>query len=162
MDPEIWILRTILKYAWILRHDSRDVDLVEDPENYINAEIWIQRQGFAQGSWDTKMLTYELAWRYGSYKRIWPEIWILQRILRYTDAEISIRRNGFCREPWEIKMLRHGSGDMDKWMLRLELGKMDYQRILRYIWMLVYSDPEIWILQRILRFNDVGDMNSES
>ena len=38
------------------------------------------------------------------------------------------------------------------------------QRLLRYIWMLIYTDPETWILQRFLRYiwmlrHESGDMD---
>ena len=32
MDPETWILQRVLRYMWMLRHESGDMDLAEEPE----------------------------------------------------------------------------------------------------------------------------------
>ena len=69
MDPETWILQSILRYkrmlihvsgdvvladtpgdTKMLRHESEDVDLVEDPEIHMAAELWIRQHGSCRGS----------------------------------------------------------------------------------------------------------------
>ena len=104
MDPETWILQRILRYkdaeTWIgdmdlaedpwdtkmLRHESEDVDLLEDPEIHTAAELWIRQHGPCRGSWDT----------HGCWDMN-PQTWILQRSLRHKDVETWIRRCGSCR-----------------------------------------------------------------
>ena len=154
----------------MLRHESEDMDLAEDPEIYrcwdlnlaedpeihMDADIRIRRHGSSRGSWDTCG-----CWGMN------PEVWISQRILRYIwmliygsgdmdlaeeleihmnaylrirrhgpckihmDVETWIRRHGSCKGPWGIKMLRHES---ETWIL---------QRILRYLWMLIYGSGDM-------------------
>ena len=107
-DPETWILQRFLKYIWMLRHESEtwirrhgtcrgswdikmlrheseDVDLVEDPAIHMAAELWIRQHGSCRGPWDT----------HGCWDMN-PETWILQRILRHKNVETWIRRCGSC------------------------------------------------------------------
>ena len=58
-DPEKWILQRFLRYIWMLRHEPGDMDLAEDPEIHMDADIWIRRHGSCRGSWDIKMLRHE-------------------------------------------------------------------------------------------------------
>ena len=37
MSPETWILQRILRYLWLLRHESEDMDLAEEPEILMGA-----------------------------------------------------------------------------------------------------------------------------
>ena len=170
MDPETWILQRILRYIWMLRHGSGDMDLAEDPYWWMlrhESDTWIRRHGSCKGSWDIKMLRHE------------SETWILQRILKYKDAETWIRRHGSCKGSWDTNgcwdmdpetwilqrilrykwMLRHGSGDMDlaedpeKRMLRHGSGDMDLAEDPNYTWMLRH-ESETWILQRIPSYED--------
>ena len=69
----------------MLRHESEDVDLVEDPEIHMAAELWIRQHGSCRGPWDT----------HGCWDMN-PETWILQRSLRHKDVETWIRRCGSC------------------------------------------------------------------
>ena len=51
MNPETWILQRIREiFSKMLRHESEDVDLVEDPGKHMAAEIWIRRHGSCRGS----------------------------------------------------------------------------------------------------------------
>ena len=119
MEPETWILQKILRYKWMLRHGSGDMDLAEDPaiQRYwdMNSEIWILqrilRKGcwdmdLAENPWDTKMLRHETEdvdlvedpyfwWTL----RHESETWILQRILRYEDAETWIGDMDLAEDP---------------------------------------------------------------
>ena len=47
-DPEIletWILQRILRFKWMVGHIAGDVDLVEDPEIHMAAELGIRQHG---------------------------------------------------------------------------------------------------------------------
>ena len=50
MHPETWILQRILKYKWMVRHIAGDMDLVEDPEIHMAAELGIRQHGSCRGS----------------------------------------------------------------------------------------------------------------
>ena len=45
MNPATWILQRILRCTWMLRHESRDMDLAEEPETQrcwdMNPKMWI-------------------------------------------------------------------------------------------------------------------------
>ena len=114
-ESETWILQSFLRYIWMLRHGSGDMDLAEDPEIQrcwdMNAKTWIGHMDLAEDleirrCWDMNPTTwpYIRIQRHGSCRGSWdtygcwdmiPKTWILQRILRY------------------IWMLLYGSGDMD-------------------------------------------------
>ena len=64
MDPAAWILQTILRYTWMLRHESRDMDL---------AEV------LRHESEDVDLVEDPYWWTL----RHESETWLLQRILRY-------------------------------------------------------------------------------
>ena len=175
-DPETWILQRFLRYMWMLRHESEDMDLAEDPEV---SRCWDmnRRHGSCRGSWDI----------YGCLNTD-PETWILQRFLRYIwmlrpESETWIRRHGSCRGSWDIKMLRHESGDVDvdlaehPWdtkMLRHQSEDVDLVadpeiHMAAELWIRRHGscrgswdahgcwdmNPETWILQRSLRHKDV-------
>ena len=130
----------------MLRHESKDMDLAEDPEIYrcwdmnlaedpeihMDADLRIRRHGSSRGPWGIKTLRHE------------SETWILQRILRYI---------------WIIWMLRHESGDMDL-AEEPEIHMDAYLRIRRHgscrgawdTYECLFTDPETWILQRFLRY----------
>ena len=73
-------LRYIDAETWI-----GDMDLAEDPEIHMAAELWIRQHGSCRGPWDT----------HGCWDMN-PETWILQRSLRHKDVETWIRRCGSC------------------------------------------------------------------
>ena len=161
-DPETWILQRFLRYMWMLRHESGDMDLAEDPEIHMDAYIRIRRHGSCRGAWDTYeclymdpetwilqrflgyiwMLRHESgdrscrgSWELPTYGCLYtdPETWNLQRILRYKDAETWIRRHGPCRDPEVYRC----------WDMNRRHGSC------RGSW---DTDPETWILQRFLRY----------
>ena len=45
MNPAAWILQRTLRYTWMLRHESRDMDLAKHPETQrcwdMNPKMWI-------------------------------------------------------------------------------------------------------------------------
>ena len=43
----------------MLRHESGDMDLAEDPETHMDAYIRIRRHGSCRGARDTKMLRHD-------------------------------------------------------------------------------------------------------
>ena len=163
----------------MLRHESKDMDLAEDPEIYrcwdmnlaedpeihMDADLRIRRHGSSRGSWDTCG-----CWDMN------PEVWISQRILRYIwmlfrDPETWILQRSL-RYIW---MLIYGSGDMDlaevpeihvdvetwirrhgscrgPWgikMLRHESETWILQWILRYIWMLIYGSGDMDLAEEL-------------
>ena len=132
---EIWILQKNLRFIWMMIHGFGDVDFAEDPET--------------KRCWDI-------------YPRIWilqktlrnknavKWIGILQRILRHTDAETWIRRRGSCRNFW-------GKMNAEAWIRKHIYVKGSWGTCGG-----LYSDPEMWILQRIFKFKDAGDMNPKS
>ena len=99
MNPKTWILWRILRYIWLLRYGSGDMDLAEVPEIHMDAEIWIRRHGSCRGSWDTHGCWDMNAKTWIGHmdlaedpeiRRCWnmnPKTWILSRILRCKVAE---------------------------------------------------------------------------
>ena len=88
-ESQTWISQRILRYIWMLRYGSGDMDLAEDPEIHMDGEPWIQRHGSCRGASDTKMLRHEsedvdlVEDPYCWMLRHESETWLLQRILRY-------------------------------------------------------------------------------
>ena len=161
MNPDVWISQRILRYIWMLRYGSGDMDLAEELEIHMNTYIRIRRHGSCRGSWDTyrcwdldpETWILQRTLRYKDAEtwmlRHESDTWILQRILRFEDAETWIRRHGLiygsgdmvlAEDPEihmdaEIRIRRHGSCR----------GAWDTYECL-------YTDPETWILQRFLRY----------
>ena len=108
-ESETWILQRILRYMWMLRYGSGDMDLAEDPEIHMDGEPWIQRLGCCRGAWDTKMLRHEsedvdlVEDPYWWTLRHESETWLLERIwdtkcTEHTDICLVNNFHAIC---WE-------------------------------------------------------------
>ena len=152
----------------MLRHESEDMDLVENPEiqrcwdmnpetwilqrilRYKDAETWIRRHGSCRGSWDKKMLRHksgDMDLAEDREIQMNAATWIrrpgsCRESMRYKDAETWIRRHGSCRESVRYK-------DAETWIRRRGSCRGSWDT--HGCWDM---KPETWILQRSLRHKD--------